>query len=50
MQDIAKLREYDEKGYIIKELFNWKATKDAPKEVQELLDKIKELNEKDRIL
>ena len=40
MVNISKLKEYIDKGYIKKELFNWKATKEAPKEVKELLKKI----------
>ena len=31
---------YIDKGYIKRELFNWRATKDAPKEVKELLERI----------
>ena len=40
MQNISKFKEYVEKGYIKKKLFKWEATHDAPKEVQDLLDKI----------
>lgn len=41
MQNISKLKEYVEKGYIKKKLFKWKVGNDAPKEAQDLLYKIK---------
>lgn len=40
MVNISKLKEYIDKGYIEKELFNWKVSKEAPKEAKELLKKI----------
>ena len=40
MVNISKLKEYIDKGYIKRELSNWRATKDAPKEVKELLERI----------
>ena len=40
MVNISKLKEYIDKGYIKKKLFNWEADKNAPQEAKDLLKKI----------